>query len=102
MSRGKSDHSDSYTNVKGLTRCSLVWCLGAASVVAGRRKTAPSLALVLAASLVSRSRGNPAHSPGKFSHSVLWFLAPSVRLVQGIGSRHSALGANTKQRVTGI
>ena len=28
-------------------------------------------------------------------------VAQWVALVQGIGSRHSALGANTKQRVTG-
>ena len=55
----------------------------------------------LAGNLVYRSRGNRSNPPGKSGHSVLWFLAQWVELLQGIGSGHSALGANTKQRVTG-
>jgi hypothetical protein len=70
-------------------------------MVARRQKTALSRATVLAGNLVYRSRGNRSNPPGKSGHSVLWFLAQWVELLQGIGSGHSALGANTKQRVTG-
>src|SRR5690554_585031 len=87
--------------LKAWLSCSWVWCLAPVSVVAGRQKTALSRATVLAGNLVYRSRGNPSNPPGKSGHSVLWFLAQWVKLVQGIGSGHSALSANIKQRVNG-
>ncbi|WP_449288440.1 hypothetical protein [Marinobacter salarius] len=46
--------------------------------------------------------GNPAQPQDVFAHSVFWFLAPWVTLVQRIGSRHSGLGATIKCRATGI
>lgn len=82
--------------LKALLRCSLVWCLSSASVVASRQKTALSLAAVLAGNLAFRSRGNPAHTSAVSAHSVFWFLAQWVKFLQGIGSRHSALGAKSK------
>jgi len=82
--------------LKALLQCSLVWCLAASSVVAGRQKTALSRATVLAANSGVRVGGYPSNPSGKSGHSVFWFLAQWVKFLQGIGSRHSALGAKSK------
>ena len=50
--------------LKALLRCSLIWCLARALGVACRLKTTFSLATVLAANLVFRSRGHPASLSG--------------------------------------
>ena len=81
--------------LKALLRCFLVWCLGAVWVVAGRQKTAFSLARVLAANREFRSRGNPAQIPVTFREFGVLVpdMAPWVVLMQSIGSVHSVLGA---------
>lgn len=77
--------------LKALLRCSLVGCLAAILVAAGRQKTALSLATVLAANLAFRSRGNPAHSSGIFRP--LGVLVPGAigqagTSYRGVGIQH--------------
>src|SRR5690554_1596130 len=79
-----------------------VWCLGAFwQLVSGGTQPPVSHRLWL----VTRCSGCGAirrRFRALSAHSVFWFLAPWVLLVQRIGSRHSALGAAVNCRVTGI
>ena len=74
-------------------RRSLVWCLGAAwQWFLGR--TQPSVWQRFSQLIWCSDRGVIRHRRRTTpAHSVLWFLALWVALVQGIGSGHSALGA---------
>ncbi|MFO7529835.1 MAG: hypothetical protein R6W86_13675, partial [Marinobacter sp.] len=69
-----------------------------ASVVVRRLKTGLSLAtvwrLIWCSGLGAIRRIHWAIS----AYSVFWFLAQLVKLLQGIGSRHSALGAKSKTK----
>jgi hypothetical protein len=73
-------------------RRSLVWCLGAAwQWFLGR--TQPSVWQRFSQLIWCSDRGVIRHRRRTTpAHSVLWFLALWVALVQGIGSGHSALG----------
>ena len=88
-------------SVKGLAVVFLGVVFAAGFGVWPRQKTALSLVVVLAGNLAFRSRGYPALPRTKPAHSVPWFLAPWVSLVQGVGSGHSALGAKISNRVNG-
>ena len=74
-------------------RRSLGWCLGAAwQWFLGR--TQPSVWQRFSQLIWCSDRGVIRHRRRTTpAHSVLWFLALWVALVQGIGSGHSALGA---------
>ena len=74
-------------------RRSLVWCLGAAwQWFLGRAQ--PSVWQRFSQLIWCSDRGVIRHRRRTTpAHSVLWFLALWVALVQGIGSGHSALGA---------
>jgi len=67
-----------------------------------RAKHSRQSAISFGGELGFRLWGNPAQPQDVFAHSVFWFLAPWVTLVQRIGSRHSGLGVTIKCRATGI
>ncbi len=67
-----------------------------------RAKHSRQSAISFGGELGFRLWGNPAQPQDVFAHSVFWFLAPWVTLVQRIGGRHSGLGATIKCRATGI
>ena len=85
--------------LKAWLRCSLAWCLAAISVVAGRQKTAFSLARVLAANREFRSRGNPAYSSGGFR--AFGVLVPGAMGRAGARYRESAFSIGCQYKTTG-
>jgi hypothetical protein len=85
--------------LKALLRCSLVWCLARASVCDRRLKTALTLATVLAANLVLRSRGNPAHSSCSFR--LFGVLVPGAMGRAGAKYREWAFGLGCQYKTTG-
>jgi hypothetical protein len=79
--------------LNAMLRRSWVWCLGAAwQLFSGR--TQPSVWQRFWRPIRYSGRGAIRRKHRSVSaHSVLWFLAPWVALVQGIRSGHSAMGA---------
>ena len=85
--------------LKALLRCSLIWCLARALGVACRLKTTFSLATVLAANLVFRSRGHPASLSGTVRP--FGVLVPGAMGRAGAKYREWAFGVGCQYKTTG-
>ena len=85
--------------LKASLRCSLVWCLARASVAGRRLKTAFTLATVLAANLVFRSRDHPASLSGNVR--LLGVLVPGAMGRAGAKYREWAFGLGCQFKTTG-
>jgi hypothetical protein len=77
----------------------LVWCLARASVAVRRLKTALTLATVLAANLVFRSRGHPASLSGNVCP--FGVLVPGAMGRAGARYREWAFGLGCQYKTTG-
>ncbi len=98
---GRSFLAPFMAGVKGLAVVFLGMVFGAGFGAWPPQKHTPWSGIGVGRSFGAKVAGPSGITSDKPAHSVLWFLALWVKLVQGIRSRHSVLSANTKQRVNG-